>query len=96
MQIAGDQVAWEMELGLIPRQIISEPVSFRHSFRQVCIKGEPRKLQQARMRSQILPTEVSLGFQHSQPRCVQGMVPWETAAHLEEAEQICCLIWKAQ
>lgn len=61
MQIAGDQVAWEMELGLIPRQIISEPVSFRHSFKQVCIKGEPRKLQQARMRSQILPTEVSLG-----------------------------------
>lgn len=37
MQITGDQVAWEMELGQIPRQIIPEPVSFRHSFRQMCI-----------------------------------------------------------
>lgn len=61
MQIVGDQIAWEMELGLILRQIVPEPVSFRHSFRQVCIEGEPRKLQQTRMGSQILPTEVSLG-----------------------------------
>lgn len=30
-------VAWEMELGLIPRQNLPEPVSLRHSFRQVCM-----------------------------------------------------------
>lgn len=41
MQITGDQVAWEMELGLIPRQIIPEPVSFRHHVSLGRAQGAP-------------------------------------------------------